>query len=32
MRIVGQDLDRWITEEEVKEASEILSRSPKRAT
>ena len=24
MRIVGQDLDRWITEEELKEASKIL--------
>lgn len=29
MRSVGQDLDRWITEEKVKEASEIVSQSPK---
>lgn len=27
MRNVGQDLDRWITEEKVKEVSEIVSRS-----
>lgn len=28
MRIMGQDLDRWITEERVKEVGETFSRSP----
>ncbi|KAF3439859.1 hypothetical protein FNV43_RR18137 [Rhamnella rubrinervis] len=30
MREIGKDLDRWITEEEVKEASDLMTKLPKR--